>query len=320
MTLPPVAPTAALAAADGSAAEGTAVSPVVVAVVVSFHPDAAALTALLAALTAQVQAVVLVDNASPQLPDLPAGVTLIRLDHNQGIGAAQNIGLHAGLRAGAGQLLLLDQDSLPQPGMVAALQAALHDSAAAGLRPAAAGPLVVDELGHSDGFVRFRDGRYRALMPAPGAGWIDCDLLIASGTLIPAAALQAVGDMDEALFIDKVDTDWCLRAVAAGWQLIGVPAARLQHKLGQRQIRLWFFGWRRLALHAPFRYGYMWRNGLLLRRRPHATAAWKRADGRQLLSLLLYFGLLAPGRWRRLRTMARGLAEGWRGRAGPMAG
>ncbi|MCA0242577.1 MAG: glycosyltransferase family 2 protein [Proteobacteria bacterium] len=294
-------------------------TPTVAAVVVSYHPDAGALAALLAALqAAPLHAVIVVDNASPQPPVVAGGMQLIRLDRNLGVGAAQNVGIRAALQGGAAQVLLLDQDSLPQPGMVAALQAALQAAAAAGLRPAAAGPLIVDEQGHSDGFVRFRRGRYEALLPAAGEAWIDCDLLIASGTLIPAAALRAVGEMDEGLFIDKVDTEWCLRAAAAGWQLLGVPAARLHHRLGQRQLRLWFFGWRRLALHAPFRYYYMWRNGLLLRRRAHATAAWKRADARQLRSLLLYFGLLAPGRWARLRMMGRGLADGWRGHTGAL--
>ena len=293
-------------------------APGVTAVVVSYHPDAGALAALLSALAAQVQRVVVVDNASPEAPVLPSGMQLIRLDRNLGIGAAQNAGIRNALQAGAGQVLLLDQDSLPQPGMVAALQAGLQAAADAGLRPAAAGPLIVDEGGRSEGFVRFRRGRYEAIEPAPGEAWIDCDLLIASGTLIPATALQAVGEMDETLFIDKVDTEWCLRAAAAGWHLVGVPAARLQHRLGQRQIRLWCFGWRRLALHAPFRYYYMWRNGLLLRRRAQATAAWKRADARQLLSLLLYFGLLAPGRRARIRMMARGLRDALRGLAGPL--
>ncbi|MCC7101139.1 MAG: glycosyltransferase family 2 protein [Rubrivivax sp.] len=291
-------------------------APGVTAVVVSYHPDADSLAALLVALAEQVQQVIVVDNASPELPRLPAGIELIRLDRNLGIGAAQNVGIRMALQAGAGQVLLLDQDSLPQPGMVTALQGALQAAAAAGQRPAAAGPLIVDEGGRSEGFVRFRRGRYEAIAPAAGQDRVDCDLLIASGTLIPAAALQAIGEMDEGLFIDKVDTEWCLRATAAGWHLVGAPAARLRHRLGQRQIRLWFFGWRRLALHAPFRYYYIWRNGLLLRRLPHATAAWRRADARQLLSVLLYFGLLAPGRLERLGMMRRGLRDGWRGRYG----
>lgn len=287
----------------------------VTAVVVSHRPDAHGLSALLTALAPQVGSIILVDNDSPALPALPSAVRLLRLPRNEGVASAQNHGAAAAWAAGAGFVLLLDQDSLPAPDMVEQLSTALH-AASAGDRVAAVGPLVVDADGHSEGFVRFRSGRYVAVAPRAAERWIDCDMLIASGTLIPRAAWDEVGPMAEELFIDKVDTDWCLRAAWRGWRLLGVPAARLQHRLGQRQIRLWFGRWRELALHAPFRYYYMGRNALLLRRRAHATAAWKRADARQLLSLLLYFGLLAPGRWARLRMMGRGLADGWRARTG----
>ncbi len=291
--------------------------PGVTAVVVSYHPDADTLTTLLAALQAQVHRVIVVDNASPVLPPLPAGVQRIQLEQNVGVGAAQNIGAQAAWDAGAQFVLLLDQDSVPQPGMVAALQAGLQAAAAAGLRPAAAGPLIVDVDGRSEGFVRFDRSRYETT-PTGDAPWQRCDLLIASGTLIQAAAWHAVGGMAERLFIDKVDTEWCLRAAAAGYALVGAPQARLQHRLGITRQRVWFFGWRELAVHKPFRYYYMLRNGLLLRRLPHATQAWRRADARQLLSLLLFFGLLAPGRLMALRMMLRGLRDGLRGIDGPL--
>ncbi len=291
--------------------------PGVAAVVVSYHPESEALAQLLAALAPQVQAIVVVDNASPAPPRVPAPARLIRLGRNEGVARAQNLGAQAAFEGGARFVLLLDQDSLPAPDMVAQMRRVVDDAAAQGLRVAAAGPLIVDPAGGSEGFVRFRDGRYVAIAPAAAERWIDCDLLIASGTLIPRAAWEDIGPMAEELFIDKVDTEWCLRAAWRGWRLIGVPGARLRHRLGQRQIRVWFGRWRHLALHQPFRYYYIWRNGLLLRRCPHATAAWKRADARQLLSLLLYFGMLASGRWARLRMMGRGLVDGWQGVDGP---
>lgn len=290
----------------------------VTAVVVSYHPDPPALQALLAALADEVEHVIVVDNGSPMRPQVDPPARLIALARNLGIAAAQNRGVRAAFEGGAQQVLLLDQDSRPEPGMVATLQATLAAAEAGDARVAVAGPLIVDPEGRSEGFVRFRDGRYVAIVPEAGDRWTGCDLLIASGSLIPRAAWDDIGPMAEELFIDKVDTDWCLRAAWRGWRLIGVPAARLRHRLGQRQIRLWFGRWRSLALHPPFRYYYIWRNGLLLRRRPHATAAWKQADARQLLSLLLYFGLLAPGRWARLRMMVRGLADGWRARTGAL--
>lgn len=288
----------------------------VVAVIVSYHPDVQALSRLVEALAAQTAAVVVVDNASPSLPALPPAVQLIRLPQNQGVAAAQNVGLQAAQRAGARFALLLDQDSMPAPDMTAQLLAAWHSATTQGQRVGAVGPRIVDPLGRSEGFVNFGRGRYEALPADERRAWMRCDMLIASGTLLPLDVLQQVGPMAEPLFIDKVDTEWSLRAASQGYALLGAPRALLHHRLGLRERRLWFFGWRLLAQHAPFRYYYMVRNGLLLRRLPHAPAAWRRADRRQLLSLLLYFGVLAPGRLANLRMMVRGLIDGWRGVSG----
>jgi rhamnosyltransferase len=315
-------------ASDNAAATLTAADPPpspdrcadVVAVIVTYQVQPPSLQRLLGVVLPQVAQAVVVDNASPGWTALQADLPLqvIRLEHNQGLAQAQNLGLQAAVAAGARFVLLLDQDSLPEPGMVRTLRDA-HDAAiAAGYRVAAVGPVVLDELLHSDGFVRFDQGRYRALAPDPAQRWMTCDLLIASGTLMPVPVVQQVGLMAETLFIDKVDIEWCLRARAAGFDLLGVPQARLHHHQGERQVRLWFGRWRHLQLHRPFRYYYMVRNSLLLRRLPHAQAAWRRADRLQLLSLLLHFGVLAPGRWQALRMMARGLIDGLRGRGGPL--
>lgn len=292
----------------------------VVAVAVSYQARPDELEGLLAALAGQVHAVVLVDNASPDWRELDTEVplTVLRLERNLGLAAAQNRGIELALKLGAVHILLLDQDSLPLPGMVAELREVLQLAGASGLNAAAVGPLILNAQGRYEGFVRFGQGRYQAHVPEPGRRWLACDLLIASGCLIDVAALARIGPMKADLFIDKVDTEWCLRAVAAGYCLLGAPQARLRHRLGERVLRVWFGRWRELAWHAPFRYYYMVRNGLLLRRLPHASPAWRAADRRQLRSLLLYFGLLAPRRWQTLRMMGRGLWDGLRGRSGAL--
>jgi rhamnosyltransferase len=294
--------------------------PLVCAVVVTFEPDAQALQSLLTRLVLQVASVLVVDNGSSRRPATPmcGGTTLILLDHNAGIGAAQNIGVRAAVERGAAFVLLMDQDSMPAEDMVAQLVAAHDQAIASGQRVAAVGPRIVDPDGHDDGFVRFRQGRYQAVAAAPGDGYIDCDMLISSGTLIPIAAIDALGGMAEDLFIDKVDTEWCLRAQAHGLRLLGAPQALLHHRLGDGAVRIWFGRWRELRLHKPFRYYYMVRNGLLLRHSPHPTPAWCRADLRQLLSIVLYFGLLKPRGFAPLRMMLRGLVDGLRHVSGPL--
>jgi len=292
----------------------------VAAVVVTYHPEPAVLQRLLARLAQQVASVIVVDNTPDQRPvlDEQPGLTVLHQRANIGLSAAQNLGLQRAQQQGAQFALLLDQDSLPAEGMTQGLLQVHAQASAQGLRVGAVGALVVDPNGLAEGFVRFDDGRYVAVLPRPDQAWLPCQMLIASGTLIPMAALQAVGPMDADLFIDRIDFEWCLRALSQGFALLGARDARLHHHLGEHHVRLWFGRWRELPVHRPFRYYYMVRNSLLVRRLPHATPEWRRADRRQLLSLLLYFGLLAPGRWAALRMMVRGLRDGLRGMGGPL--
>lgn len=293
----------------------------VMAVIVTYQADARLLQGLLDDLAEQaLAAVVVVDNGSPSWPELCCRLPMQvqRLARNRGLAHAQNQGLRLACAAGASHVLLLDQDSRPAHGMVAALLRAAALAQQTGQRVAAFGPCVTDPRGQCEGFVRFASGRYRAVPAVAEECVVPCDMLIASGSLIDVDALNQVGEMRDDLFIDKVDTDWSLRAAAGGYALWGVPDAVLHHRLGERLVRLWFGRWRELPQHQAFRYYYMVRNSLLLQRQPHAHAAWRSADRRQLLSLLLYFGILAPGRGRALLMMLRGAWDGLRQRAGPL--
>jgi rhamnosyltransferase len=292
----------------------------IAAIVVTYEPEQERLQRALAAVRPQVSTLIVVDNGSRTSPPrIDSGLaTLIRLPGNVGVGAAQNAGIRAALAQGHRFVLLLDQDSVPAPDMTRRLLDAHDEVQRAGLPVGAVGARVQDPDGREDGFVRFRAGRYEAVTVPNSDEWIDCDMLIASGTLIPLASIERVGPMAEDLFIDKVDTEWCLRARAGGLHLIGARRALLHHRLGEGTVRIWFGRWRQLRLHQPFRYYYMVRNGLLLRRSPHRTPAWCRADLRQLLSIVLYFGLLKPRGFAPLRMMLRGLVDGLRQVSGPL--
>ena len=282
------------------------------AVIVAYHPEPARFSGLLRALTGQVDGIVVVDNGNGV--DAPGCVVLPQRE-NVGIATAQNTGIRAALGAGASHVLLLDHDSVPAPDMVARLREALDAAVARGERAAAAGPVFVDEsAGGESWFVRFGPFGFRRERCADNAFRIEADFLIASGTLIRADALRDVGPMDDALFIDHVDTDWCLRARAKGWRLYGVCAARMSHRLGERAVRA--AGSRPFYVHGPLRQYYTFRNSALLYRRPHAPARWIFGDAMRLLKLLAASALFAPPRLANLGAALRGFADGWRGRAG----
>jgi rhamnosyltransferase len=294
-----------------------------VAVVITYQPDVERLMEGMSAILAQVDRVVVVDNGSAEHLLEPIEsldrTHVLKLGSNKGIAYAQNRGIEWAVTSGAGYVLLLDQDSVAGDGMVPRLQLT-HDSLkASGLAVGAVGPAQVDGLGAGlPSFTRFRRARYMQVEAQPGTPWVACDMLIASGTLISVEALNKVGLMNEGLFIDKVDTDWCLRAHRAGLLTFGVPDAKLFHRLGESVLTVTWWKGKRLPVHKPFRYYYMVRNSVLLQRTPGMRWAWRMADLSQALQIVLFHGLLAPNAGLNRPMIWRGLRDGLGALSGPM--
>ncbi len=321
----------------------TAPGVAVAALVITHRPRLDVLRTLLAALPGRVAQIWVVDDASPaetqaEIARLAAAMMetaaetaletaaeteteaatktaggFLPLAENVGIATAINRGAEAARAAGATHFLLLDQDSLPAPDMVERLLAAEALALARGIRPAAVGPAPQDG-GRDLPFVRFRFlAPPRALTP-DADGCCAADFLVSSGMLIRACIFDAIGGMDETLFIDNVDLEWCFRAQAAGFATLGVFAARLAHQVGDSRIRL--PGGIDIARHGPARLYYMMRNRVRLYRRPYAPRRWIAQDVPRLAGKFLIFSLWAAPRGRNALAMLRGLADGIRNRSG----
>ncbi len=286
----------------------------VCAVIVSYHPEPGTLSTLVDTVAAQVGAVALVDNASRgdwqarlgEVISVRGGVVLCQ-PCNVGLAGAQNIGIDWARSHGYRHVLLLDQDSTPDDGMVAALLAALQ-ALSADTRVAAVGPRFHDtrEDLHAP-FVRLGFPLNRKLWCESAGQTIACDFLISSGALMPIAVLDQVGPMDEGLFIDNVDLEWGFRARALGYTLHGVCSATMHHSLGDGRRAL-PFGLGQIVVHGPSRLYYMMRNRIRLYRLPHTPRVWIAQDLPRVLVKLLLFGVLIGPRRRNLRCMLRGLA------------
>lgn len=294
----------------------------ITAVVVTYNPDISRLAELLRLTRAQVEHVEVIDNGSkPDIIDAiralcEGPVRLHPQGRNLGIGGAQNVGIGIARARGADYVLLLDHDSLPAPDMVGRLRVAI-EAQPVGERPvAAAGPRHLDPR-HPDApspFVRQQGMKRVACECLDETQLIEVEHVIASGCLIPLAVLDRVGDMNEQLFIDYVDIEWCLRASHAGYRILGVCGARLSHELGDDFIR---FRGKTLSNHSPLRNYYLFRNGLLLNRMPHITSAWKQMDLRNLLIRFIINAVAQRPRWPWVRMSLLGLFDGLRGKTGP---
>lgn len=314
---------------DGSLGTPSTTPPTarVVAVVVTHRPDVPATGALLAALRPQVSSTVVVDNGSDTAdvealrPLVGPGDEVLPMGSNLGIAAAQNIGIARARELGATHVLLSDQDSVPAPDMVARLAAALDEGPLPGSgRPlAATGPVIVDARNPEAPLVfsAHRWGPRRATIPAQEGARVQATFLLASGCLVDLAALDVVGPMNEGWFIDHIDLEWGLRARRAGFDVVAVVGARLDHSLGDRTQRI--PGRERdVHVHSPVRNYYMVRNSLLLVRSGLLPTAWRWGYLFWITKYSVFYVVAVRPRLTRARLILAGVRDAARRRTGPL--
>ena len=293
--------------------------PRVGAVVVFYHPDDGCVER--ANRLADQCTCVVVDN-TPAIADTPAMDGLSPTVHylpngaNVGIATALNQGVERLLATGCDAALLFDQDSEPDARLIAEMPALLFDGVGTNEKKIAlVGPAYEDmRLRGVAPFVRFDMWGIKRVVPE-GNQLLDVDFLITSGSCINLHAWQAVGPMDDALFIDFVDLEWCVRARTTGHRVVGVPWLRMRHELGDTPIKV--FG-RAYPMHSPIRHYYAFRNAVVLFGRGYIPIGWKLSEMIKLPVRLVIYALFIPDGMTHVRMSLRGVRDGLCGRLGPL--
>ncbi|KWC10251.1 glycosyltransferase family 2 protein [Burkholderia ubonensis] len=232
---------------------------------------------------------------------------------NVGIATALNQGLERLIAEGFKYALLFDQDSEPTKQLVHELVRVTSECVARREAVAVVGPAYEDaRLRGVAPFVRFGYFRLKRIAPE-GDTPIDVDFLITSGSCVNLACWSDVGRMDDSLFIDFVDTEWCMRARSRGYRVVGIPWVRMQHELGEEPIRP--FG-RSYPMHSPVRHYYLFRNAVALLKRRYVPWTWKSTELVKLPVRLVIYALYAPDARAHLKMALRGIRHGLAGRMG----
>ena len=300
------------------------------AVLVTYNPDMEVLRAAILAVSGQVSDIFIVDNGSSNCSfdwfdklegSANAKLHLLQQEDNVGIGAGHNIGIRRAIDQGSKFVLLLDQDSQVGLNMVVKLRSAYAALNEKGVQVAALGPQYRDaDNGMLSRFVKVGMFRFIHCGCENNTSLVNADFLVSSGSLLPVAALEVVGLMDENLFIDHVDTEWCFRAKSKGLQIFGLCGAVMTHELGEQRKEVWFLRKRTVPFHKPFRYYYMFRNSVLLYHRNYMPLNWKFADIVRCLKMVVFFSWAAENRLTCLKMMSLGVIDGLKGITGKRNG
>ena len=262
--------------------------------------------ASLAALEGAAVDVILVDNGSQDgsaaavAAAFPA-VEIIALDENHGFVGGNNAGMARALAHGARYVLLLNNDTVVAPDLVAQLLAVAERDA----RIAVVGPTIYyhatpDVVWSAGGALDRRSGEGRMIgLGARDAGFVDrpVDFVTGCAMLVRTAAVAQVGLLDSRFFAYYEEVEWCRRMRQAGFTVWHAAAGRVWHRIDPRPQAV-----------TPHMLYFMTRNRLLFLRLAGMWTAWLYvlliAYPRTLLSWTL------RRRWADRRHLRRPL---WRG-------
>ncbi len=274
----------------------------------------------------QVGRVIIVDNDSDigttrVLEDLTrqsdGKAELIRNRSNLGVGAALSQGCRHAVSLGFDWVLLMDQDSVAAPAMVASLL----DTWAT--HPDREKVFIMAPRYEAGEGVEATYLTFRGIWPKKGKFGPEIEYLepteaITSGSLVRTDAFRRIGYFTEELFIDFVDTEFCLRLACAGFRIVVPRNAFLHHTLGKASI-INILGRTLLTLnHPPMRRYYISRNRLYLMktfffRFPSFFLFHLREASIDLVRVFLF----EEDRWEKSKYSLRGIRDGICGRLGP---
>ena len=226
----------------------------VAAIIVSYNPDSNLFDSINLLLN-QVEKVIIVDNGSKEkyvkyIKSINEDkIEIILNKENLGIATALNIGVRKALENGYEWILTMDQDSKASPDMVKKMFNVYNSIN----REERKDILSI--------FPNFVDERIQSIEENSNMNsyeYVDAD--ITSGNLLRKEVFEKVGFFDDSLFIDLVDTDFCMRLNEKNIKMIKVRDAILYHSLGESQSVKSIFGKFNTSNHSALRRYYMTRN------------------------------------------------------------
>jgi len=227
---------------------------------------------------------------------------LIENGCNLGIAAGLNIGIREVKAKECLWAALFDQDSRVEPGFIEFALKAFND----GSNPPQVGivcPVYLDS----------QTGMVLPFLRSPKDGILAA---MTSGSLIPVNLFEKVGTFNEALFIDYVDIEFCLRCRRAGYHIIQSQRAILHHSQGHiiqhRLLGCCFAS----TNHSAARRYYITRNRLWVLGRFLGDWAWSRKEARALVTETIKLLLVEGDRLKKLKSIVLGMLDAAGGRLG----
>ena len=275
------------------------------AIIVLYNPDFELLKNGLVALLPQVDKICLIDNSSVdnsiEIP-LCDKINYIALLENKGIAVAQNIGIRYFEKAGYDYVLFSDQDSVATENVVKCL-AQNYEQLSRSYNIAAIGPQPINRKTQKS---YVKNSIIKETIKNDGESYYKVYSIVSSFSLVKLSTFQVVGYMEEDLFIDGVDDEWCWRAYdKAKLDTFVVCGLHFSHFQGCDESVSY-------KKSTPFRTYYQFRNFIRLFNRRYVPRYWKLMNLGKFSVKTFYYPLFVSPRKAYLKAIYAGIKDGLR--------
>lgn len=243
---------------------------------------------------------IFVDNTPERDLGITSQCVYIPLKENRGIAVAQNIGLCKAEELGCQFVLFFDQDSKISASYIEQIAEEYQRISKRHNNLFLLGPRVFDERENKE---------YKSIFHSYSSNeeFEVRPMIISSGSYTSLTRVKEVGYLDESLFIDLVDYEWCWRANSLGLISGITNRVSLQHNVGQKWLKI---GRYIIIISSPFRYYYQYRNYLWLCIRKYVPIQWKINTGIKLFLRMLYFPFILKDWIPIERNILHGIKDG----------
>ncbi|MDN5114343.1 glycosyltransferase family 2 protein [Aliarcobacter butzleri] len=278
-------------------------------ILVAYNPDLDELNQAVNRLKKQTDMVIVCNNSGYDVKFEDEEVKVFNFGENLGIAKAQSIGMKWAFENGADFILQMDQDSIPNDDLVKKLLECYEKLTIKEYKIGLVGPQDYDKDTKELNKARLKKGTF-----IDDTNYVSLEQTLSSGSLIPKCVYDIVGSMDDELFIDAVDNEYCWRIRKNGFLIIKNNDALLAHKLGDGKQKI--LGFLNVGVPSPIRHYYQIRNTLLLARRDYVPTYWKYSMLVKVVFKLFVYPFTLNRGFERFKYITKGIKDGILGRNG----
>lgn len=288
------------------------------ALIVAYNPDIHVLRKVLSSLAVNVEKIFVFDNTVSDFSSenykfcLDVPLQVFSKSENIGIAAAQNLLLKKAQEEGFDFSIMSDQDTIFPAAYASDLIKYCFDrDDVAAVCP---GWVDVNLLGEEKypGQYIF-DSRMRLKIDRDESKILEVAHAISSGMVVNMRLLRQVGLMNEDLFIDWVDNEWCWRARASGLVLLAVPSVKVRHTLGDCTVKV--FG-KNFVKRGVMRNFYIIRNAIYLVINSPIPLSARAYLAKKAIHHTIFSLIVSSNKFVELRWLARAWLHGLQGKLG----